>query len=272
MSQDRIKQLGASSGTELLAGTGGGGKERNPAGTHDLHKSFSFWPGAAGQLTNCSVPMTVSISPGIFSFLEPLPQLCSCCSVQQGQQLPDPQITTAAGLGCSTVSSSGDPEVLKASWLGTPSTPSPSLCVQGCQPCPPMEKGGAVLGKTAIEIFNLNLTLNSLTSFSTRELGNKDIQSCRKVMLDAGENSTQHWGLHPPHPWASAPSSRAHRAIPIQIRGIQGTAHVAQHGNTCGNVLCNTLAALSPGFKSWGHTNSAFQGKQNELYTALCGS
>lgn len=49
--------------------------------------------------------------------------------------------------------------------------------------------------------------------------------------------------------------------IPIQILGIQGTASIAQHGNTCGNMLCNTLAALSPGFKSWGHTNSAFQGK-----------
>lgn len=60
----------------------------------------------------------------IFSFMEPLPQPCSG---QQGQQLPDPQTTTTAGLVCSTVSSSGDPEVLEASWLGTSSTPSPFL-------------------------------------------------------------------------------------------------------------------------------------------------
>lgn len=56
-------------------------------------------------------------------------------------------------------------------------------------------------------------------------------------------NSSHHWGLHSPQPWASAPSSRAHRAISIQIIGIQGTICIAQRGNTNGDMLCNTLAA-----------------------------
>lgn len=100
-SQDRIKQLGASSGTELLAGTRGrrqGEKpSRNPLSPRVLQLlARSCW---AAHKVLSFVPMTVSISQERFSFMKLLPQ--SCCSGQQGQ------IGTAPTTGVCTLHTPG---------------------------------------------------------------------------------------------------------------------------------------------------------------------